>query len=184
MAFGLRINYPRSTAFDGARALLGRTNELLRGFGGTWDVKLSLPGGPRKAPPRPRPKGRAHTRAAQPTIAEVIGYAAERRDIFKVDDRARRKIADEVIEKFAADVIDGRTVPNAGAMMTVIAYRWRALVVERFESPSGSGDLRFPALSQAWLAHKIRYNYPTKFWTYTGQSLAAIRKAQPIIHRR
>ena len=184
MSDPLSINFPRGARFDGARQLVARVNELTDALGSRWTVEFKLPATartptrtlkPRKGPP---PK--------QPTVAEVIGYftlggSGPARNMFEVNDYARRWLATRIVDRFVAQATSGGNVPNAGALMTTIAFGLRELVIQRWEA--GGGDLNLSPLTAQHVARKVALGYPTRIGTMTGQSLQALRRAQPIARR-
>jgi hypothetical protein len=183
------INFPSSEAFAGVRLLLSRITEGVRSLGETHEVGLVLPDTPR-APPRT-----LHVRRgpppAQASLAKVAGWFAfgtdegrrlPVRNFFEVDDGLREQITGDLIERFLADVQAGRTPPNRGALNLAMAYRFKAMVIDRWES--GGGDLTVPPLSPQHLARKALLGYPATVGTMTGQTLAALRRAQPITRRK
>lgn len=185
MSDPLSITFPRGARFDGARVLVQRVRDLTDQLGTRWTVEFKLPATARHPPRTLRPrKGPAPKQA---TVAEVIGYFTlgtsrmPARDMFAVDDYARRWLATRIVDRFLAQVTSGGSVPNAGALMTTIAFGLRDLVVHRWEA--GGGDLNLAPLSAQHVARKIALGYPTRIGTMTGQSLAALRRAQPIARR-
>ena len=85
-------------------------------------------------------------------------------------------------ESLTPQVLDGGAEANVGAMMVSLGYAYRDLVVARMLQ--GGGDLSLAPLTHKYLSYKIRLGYPAKIGTMTGQTLNAIRRAQPIARRR
>lgn len=185
MSAAVTMTFPRGARFDGARLLVSRVNDLVDSLGGRWSVEFKLPGSARQPPrtlrPRTKPPGR------QATVAEVVMYNTlgtsrmPARSMFEVNDYARRWLATRIVDRFVANVTAGGNVPNAGALMTTIAFGLRDLVVQRWEA--GGGDLNLEPLTAQHVARKIALGYPSRIGTMTGQSLAALRRAQPIARR-
>lgn len=182
----ITLNLPRGARFDNARTLVKRVDDLVTALGGRWSVEFKLPA-TRRAAPRTLGKRKSTGHSAQPTVAEVIGYVTlgtsrmPARDMFEVTDAVRRQLATQVVDRFIQRATREGNVPNAGALMTTIAFGLRDLVVQRWES--GGGGLPLAPLSASHLARKIALGYPTKIGTMTGQSLQALRRAQPIARR-
>ena len=185
MSDPLSINFPRGARFNGARQLVQRVNELTDALGSRWTVEFKLPATPRQPPRTLKPRKGAPPK--QPTVAEVIGYftlgtnTGPARDMFTVNDYARRWLATRIVDRFLAQATSGGTIPNAGALMTTIAFGLRELVIQRWEA--GGGDLNLTPLTAQHVAHKVALGYPTRTGTMTGQSLQALRRAQPIARR-
>jgi hypothetical protein len=115
-----------------------------------------------------------HTRGSLASLATA-------RNMFEVNDYARRWLATRVVDRFVAQATSGGAVPNAGALMTTIAFGLRDLVLQRWEA--GGGDLNLSPLTAQHVARKVALGYPTRIGTMTGQSLKALRSAQPIARR-
>ena len=184
MSDPLSIAFPRGARFDGARLLVQRVRDLTDALGSRWTVEFKLPSTTR-APPR-TVKPRKGGAPKQPTVAEVIGYftlggSGPPRSMFAVNDYARRWLATRVVDRFLQRATSGGDIPNAGALMTTIAFGLRDLVVQRWEA--GGGDLNLAPLSAQHVARKIALGYPTRIGTMTGQSIQALRRAQPIARR-
>lgn len=184
MSDPLSIRFPRGARFDGARQLVQRVNDLTGALGSRWTVEFKLPSTVRQPPRTLRPRKGAPPK--QPTIAEVIGYftlggSGPARNMFEVNDYARRWLATRVVDRFVAQATSGGAVPNAGALMTTIAFGLRDLVLQRWEA--GGGDLNLSPLTAQHVARKVALGYPTRIGTMTGQSLKALRSAQPIARR-
>ena len=181
----ININFGGGKKFDGARLLVDRVNGLVSSLATRWTINLALPGGPRQAPRTLHPRPCAAPK--QGTVAEVAAYLTggtsrmPARDFFEVNSYAQQVIGQAVVDRFVADVIAGKAPPNAGALMVSMAYQYRALVIRRFES--GGGDLRLAPLAAATVRRKIALGYPTRIGTMTGQTLAALRKAQPVARK-
>lgn len=167
-------------------AFVRRVEALVQELGSTWTVEFKLPGGARRPPRTLRPrKGGA---PPQPSISQVALWQITgtrrmpARNMFEVNDYARQVIAQRLASRFTPQVLQGDAAPNVGALFVSAGFAFRDLVVSRFIA--GGGDLSLAPLSASHLAYKLRLGYPTKIGTMTGQTLEALRRAQPIARRR
>lgn len=149
-------------------------------------MEFKLPAGARAPSRTLRP--RRGPAPAQASIAQVVLWQVTgtkrmpARNMFEINDYARGYLGQRLASRFTPQVLQGNAETNAGAMMVSVGFAYRDLVIARFQQ--GGGDLSLPALSSAYHAYKVRLGYPAKIGTLTGQSLDAIRKAQPIARRR
>lgn len=179
------IAFPSSAAFAPVRELLTRVTAGVRSLGETHEVGIILPDTARE--PLRTLRVRRGAAPRQPSLAKVAGWFAfgttrqPARNLFEVNDAMREAITGDLIERFLADVRDGRTPPNRGALNLAMAYRFKAYVIERWEE--GGGDLTVAPLSPEHLARKALLGYPARIGTMTGQTIEALRKAQPITRR-
>lgn len=167
-------------------AFVRKIEALVGEFGKTWTVEFKLPAGARAPSRTLRP--RRGPAPAQASIAQVVLWQVTgtkrmpARNMFEINDYARGYLGQRLASRFTPQVLQGNAETNAGAMMVSVGFAYRDLVIARFQQ--GGGDLSLPALSSAYHAYKVRLGYPAKIGTLTGQSLDAIRKAQPIARRR
>lgn len=179
------IAFPSSAAFGPVRELLERVTAGVRSLGETHEVGIILPDTARQPPKTLRVrKGAAPAQASLAKVAGWFAFGTSRmpaRNFFEVNDALKEQVTGDLIERFLADVRDGRTPPNRGALNMAMAYRFKSFVIERWED--GGGDLTVPPLSAQHLARKALLGYPSRIGTMTGQTLEALRKAQPITRR-
>lgn len=165
---------------------LASINALVAQFGVTWTIEFALPGGARQPPRTLRPRrGAAPT---QPSIAQVILWQITgtsrmpARNLFQVTDADRTRIGNDLARRFAPRVLEGGPALAAQNLMTAVGYMWRDMVAARYAS--GGADLTLPALTADYVERKRRLGYPTQIGTMTGQSISALRRAQPIARKR
>lgn len=167
-------------------AFLRHVQDLVSALSGTYTIELAMPSGAR-APARtltPR-RGPAPAQApiSQVALWQVTGTRSmPARDMYRLDDAARAVLSQRLVSRFTPAMLEGAPEPQVGAMLMVVGYAWRDLVVARMES--GGAGLGLPPLTARFVGYKARLGYPTKIGTMTGQTLAAVRRAQPIVRRR
>ena len=167
-------------------AFVRRVEALVADLGRTWTVELKLPGGARTPPRTLTP--RRHPAPPQPSVAQVALWQVTgtrrmpARNMFEINDYARQMLGTRLAQRFTPDILRGSAEPNAGALMVSLGFAFRDLVVGRMVQ--GGGDLSLAQLSHDYLSYKVRLGYPAKIGTMTGQTLNAIRRAQPIARRR
>lgn len=160
-----------------------RIRTILDGLGGSYNVEIAIPNTVRD-PPRLVRGG--YSKAKQATLSEVAGWFLHgttkmpSRNMLVLTPGSRQEIFDAVTQRFYEGARSG-TVPTLGQLMPAIAYRWRDIVVRRWAA--GGGDLTLHELTTKYRARKLRLGYPARIGTLTGQTIQAIRKAQPVIRR-
>lgn len=162
-------------------ALEERVETIVHGLGGRYTIELAMPNTLR-APPRLVRGG--YSKAQQGTVAEIFGYFVHgtkkmvARNVLQLTPGASQAIIDEVVQKYVQR--EGE-IPTLSQLMPGIAYAWRALVVRRIEK--GGGDLNLHKLDPDYRTRKLALGYPATIGQLTGQTLEAVRRAQPIIRK-
>lgn len=174
MSSPIRISFGGNAAFAPAQRLVSSLEGLLGGLNSRWKLRYDLPNTTRAAPKTLRP--RTGPTPAQPTVAEVIGHFARRRDMFEFTDPMLTAIGQGVFNRTIGSVLAGGPVPNAGALMLSLAAEYKKAIVQRWET--GGFDLELTPLDPGYVRYKTRLGYPARIGTMTGQSLAAIKKAR------
>jgi len=169
----------------GVALLEQRLKTILDGLGGTYSIEIALPN-TRRAPPKLVRGG--YSKARQATLSEVFGWFVHgttrgqpARNVLQLTPGMVRSLLDTVEQRYYERSREG-DVPTLSQLMPGIAFAWRDLIVKRLEA--GGGDLTLAPLSASHRARKLRLGYPAKVGTMTGQTLIALRKAQPIIRKK
>lgn len=173
---GVTVRFPTAAAFAPARAIVASVDTLLDGFNNRWAARYDFPTSYRTAPRTLRPRKGAPPR--QETVAEVIGYFIRERDMFAMTDANIQAIGQELITQAIAEVQAGRALPTASTLMLRFVNAQKRLVIQRWER--GGDDLTLRPLTAKWRRYKSRLGYPTRIGTFTGQSLAALRKVRVV----
>ena len=174
MSSPIKINFGSAAKFAPAMRLVGSLEGLLGGLNSRWRFRYDLPSAYRKAPKTLKP--RAGPAPAQQTITEVIARFAEKRDMFALTDPLMQAMGQAVFDRTLGAVLAGGAVPNAGALMLSLASEYKKAIVHRWEN--GGFDLHLTPLSPDYVRYKTRLGYPAAIGRFTGQSLAALKKAR------
>jgi hypothetical protein len=161
-----------------------RLQTIIDGLGGVYEISLLIPNTTR-TPPRLVRGGTS--KAKQATLAEVFYWNIHgtkkmpARNMIQITPGLERNILDTLVTKYYERSREG-DVPTLSQLMPGIAYAWRDVVVKRYAD--GGGDLQLDALKRPYRDRKLALRYPARIGTMTGQTLAAVRKAQPIIRKK
>lgn len=164
-------------------AFLNKVTALVQELGKTRTIEFAMPSATREAPRTLTPR-----RGGAPTQASIVDVAlwqitrTPSRDMYELNDFAQSYLAQRLLDRFTPQLLDGDPEPNVGAMLMVVGYAFRDLVVQRMEA--GGGDLSLAPLTPRYAAYKVRLGYPARIGTMTGQTLNAVRRAQPIVRRK
>ena len=181
---GASVPSGRSTAKAGVALLEERLQTIIDGLGGVYSIELAIPSTTR-SPPKLLRGGTS--RARQATLAEVLAWNIHgttkmpARNMLQLTPSSRGALLDSVVERYYQRAKDD-DVPTLAQLMPGVAYAWRDLVVKRYEA--GGADLSLRRLTALYRARKLRLGYPARIGTMTGQTIAAVRKAQPIIRKK
>ena len=167
-------------------AWLSKVSALVQELGRSRTIELAMPSGTREPPRTLAPRrGPAPTQASivQVALWQITGTRRmPARDMYELNDRARGYLTQRLLTRFTPQLLDGDPEPNVGAMLMVAGYAFRDLLVQRMEA--GGGDLTLTPLTARYAGYKVRLGYPARIGTMTGQTLNAVRRAQPIVRRR
>jgi len=179
------VGQPRNDLQRGVQ-FLASIQSLVQSLGSTWTIEFALPGGPRQPPRTLRP--RKHAAPKQPSIAQVAMWQITgtrrmpARNLFVVTDHDRTMIGNALAQRFAQRVLEGGPMLAAQNLMTAAGFLWRDMVAARFAA--GGADLTLPPLTADYVERKRRLGYYTGIGTMTGQTISALRRAQPIARKR
>lgn len=175
----IRVRFPGAASFAPARAVVARVDELLNGLNRRWAVRYDFAKTVRKPPKTLRP--RKKPAPAQPTVAEVIGYFIQRRDMFALDEGQITAIGHVLVTDAVAAIRAGGAMPSVSTLMLRFANLHKGLVVHRWER--GGDDLALDPLDPSYVSYKLRLGYPGRIGTLTGQSLAALKRVRVVAVR-